>query len=100
MDVSDSFSCNYVRCYLRVGMIFVINDFYLEMFFILNMMRITESLNCSVCCSKGSEPIFGDFLCSFFEFPAGSVLNPTLKSFLFFLTKMPFVFERKSCLWK
>lgn len=65
------------------------------MFFILNMMRITESLNCSVCCSKGSEPIFGDFLCSFFEFPAGSVLNPTLKSFLFFLTKMPLCSKEK-----
>lgn len=35
-------------------------DLYLEMFFILNMMHVTESLNCSVCCSKGSEPIFSD----------------------------------------
>lgn len=71
-------------------------DLYLEMFFILNiMMHVTESLNCSVCCSKGSEPIFSDILYSFSEFPACSVVNPTPELFSFFVTKMSFVCERK-----
>lgn len=102
MDVSHSFSCNCVRCYLRDGTdLFYKYDLYLEMFFILNiMMRVTESLNCSVCCSKGSEPIFSDILYSFSEFPACSVVNPTPELFSFFVTKMSFVRERKCCLWK
>lgn len=55
------------------------------MFFILNnMMCVTESLNCSRCCSKGSELISSDILCSFSEFPACSAVNPIPELFSFF----------------
>lgn len=85
MDVSHSFSCNYVRCYLSDGMdVFYKYDLYLEMFFILNIMIcVAESLNFSVCCSKGSEFIFSDILCNFSDFPACSAMNPIPKLFSF-----------------
>lgn len=59
---------------------------YISMFFILNnTVYVTKSLNCSCCCSKGSELISGDILCSFSEFPACSaVMNPIPELFSFF----------------
>lgn len=73
-------------------------DLHLEMFFILNiMMHVTESLNCSLCCSEGSEAIFRDVLYSFSELPAVTP-TPELCSF-FLIAKMSSLCE-KSCLWK
>lgn len=60
-------------------------DLYLEVFFVLNIMFcVAESLNCSVCCSKGSEFIFSDILCNFSDFPACSAMNPIAELFSFF----------------
>lgn len=60
-------------------------DLYLEVFFILNIMFcVAESLNCSVCCSKGSELTFNDILCNVSDFPACSAMNPTAEMFSFF----------------
>lgn len=59
-------------------------DEYLEMFFILNIMIcVAESLNCSVCCSKGSELIFGNILCNVSDFPTCSAVNPIPELFSF-----------------